>query len=497
MPSTVETVEKHVPAWKKLGLKLKNARDKPVIVCVNVGEAVPEENKRKLHIKDYAEQNTAPPLSARPSKKSKKSVSDSNKSTVTAAQNPSSPSSAPQKKGTSPSALQKEPPRKNKSVSFAPQAKTEDADSAKDLYNTWLTSQLASDPSFDPSKTGSPALKSITPTSVSDPTATVTTSNQHPKKKRKKSKSTALSQPLKAPSKPAPVEASSANRAILDYLQTYYTARAHWKFSKTRQTQLLRSFIPRPQKPSLIPPSHLPALHAYLSGLQGPSARSRLRAQALTVREEDEKWLNEDMEVVETKERRKAEYLREVERVKELLKGVEDDREEREKVGSKQFWERVQKRRVAEVVLWSVGEQGKPEEEKEKGKGRNEEEITSSGARIVEGGAGVKRPLGKNGKPKRKRKRRTTGVPDDEISSSSSSSSSDDDEDSDKEEKMVATKPTTTAGDIETSSSKSSSGSDSESSDGGGSSGSSGSESGSGSGSGSESGSDGQGGFLR
>lgn len=193
------------------------------------------------------------------------------------------------------------------------------------------------------------------------------------------------------------------------------------------------------------------------------------------------------MEAVENKERRKEEYMREVERVKELLKGVEDEREDREKLGSKEWWEKVQRRRMAEVVLWSVGEQGQPKEEE----GRKAEEITGNQARTIGGGTGEKRPLGKNGKPKRKRKRRTTGVPDDDSSSSSSSSSSDDD-DSDEEE---TTKGKATDDDSDTPSSEESSSEDSESGDGGGSesgdgSGSSGSGSGSGSESDSNSGSD-------
>lgn len=486
MPSTVETVEEHVPAWKKLGLKLKNANDKTAgTVDVTVGQAPSKNNKRKLPIGDLAEQTTTPPPSASPAKKPRKSTSKPSKSPVTASQDTTSPASAPQENSVFPPATRISSLHKTKSVSFAPQTKTEDADSTKDLYNTWLTSQLASDPSFDPSKTASPALKSITPTSVSDPTATVNpTSSRDPKKKRKKSKSTILSQP---PSKSGPTEAPALNKATLEYLQTYHTDRANWKFSKTRQTQLLRCLFSAPQTPSLIPPTRLPALHAYLSGLQGPSARSRLRTQALAVREEDEKWLNEDMEAVENKERRKEEYMREVERVKELLKGVEDEREDREKLGSKEWWEKVQRRRMAEVVLWSVGEQGQPKEEE----GRKAEEITGNQARTIGGGTGEKRPLGKNGKPKRKRKRRTTGVPDDDSSSSSSSSSSDDD-DSDEEE---TTKGKATDDDSDTPSSEESSSEDSESGDGGGSesgdgSGSSGSGSGSGSESDSNSGSD-------
>lgn len=487
MPSTVST---HVPAWKKLGLTLKNAKDESAIVNVSVGQTLPENNKRKLPFKDDAEQTTILPPFANPAKKSKKSSSKLSKSTVTVTQDTTIVASAPQETSVSHLAPRKTPLSRTKSVSFAPQTKTEDADSTKDLYNSWLTTQLASDPSFDPSKTGSPALKSITPASVSDPTATATPiSNKESKKKRKKSKSTLLSQTSKAPSNSARAQSPTLNKATLEYLQAHHANRAEWKFSKIRQTHLLRSLFPPSQKPSLILSSHFPALHAYLSGLQGQSARSRLRAQALAIRDKDEKWLNDDMEAVESRERRKEEYMKEVERVKDLLKGVEDEREDREKVESKEWWEKVQRRRMAEAVLWSVGELDEPAEaearKEQRGKGQ---ETTGNQARTIGGRTGEKRPVGKNGKQKRKRKRRTTGVPDDDSSSSSpsssSSSSSSDDDNSDQEE---TSKGKATDKDSDTSSSEESSSSGSESENGGS---GSGGESDSGSGSGSESDSD-------
>ena len=491
MPSTIQTLDQHIPAWKKLGLKLKDAKDE--LTVAKGGQGAAGNKKRKLPIEDYAKQSVTPPSSARLAKKSKKSAPSSNKSTVTATQNTISSASVPREQTSSPSPLPKLSSRKNKSVSFAPQTKTEDADSTKDLYNTWLASHLTLDPSYDPSKTSNPALRSITSPSASDPAATVDlTSNDNNKKKREKSKSTTLTQP----SNPTGTEPPTPNKATLDYLQTYHTNRAHWKFSKTRQTQLLRSLFPPPPKPTPIPASYFASLHAYLSGLQGQSARSRLRAQALAVREDDEKWVIEDMEAVESKERRKEEYMKEVERVKELLEGLEDEREDREKARSREWWQRVQRRRVAEVALWGVGERDEPDEEK---RGR-EEGVVGSGAGLepAAGGEGVKKTLGKNGKPKRKRKRRTTGVPDDESSSTSSSSSSED-EDNRKEEMekgrvVMKAKRVDEDGETSSSGSSSASGSDSGSSDGDGS--ASESESGSSShvgesGSGSDSGSDG------
>ena len=482
MPSTVETVEtvrRHIPAWKKLGLKLKNANDEAAYV--NESQVSSENRVRKPPTEDQVEQALMTPSSTRPAKKSKTSSPDLKKSTSTADQKDNQLDSLPilQEKTALPLALQKAFISKRKSVSFTAQPKVEDGDSVKDLHNSWLVSQLASDPSFDPLKPGGTALKPITAVSSVNPTPNVTSaSNTTSKKKRKKSKSTSLLKKSKAPSITVSTVNQSSNKATLDYLKAYHTNRSNWKFSKARQTHLLRSLFPSAGTLQTIPSSHLPALQAYLSGLEGQSARSRLREQALTMREEDKKWLDEEMEAVESKERRREEYLKELERVKEALEREEDEREDLEKLENPQWRARMVRRKTAEVVLWSLGEKGSSEETK----GVKDKTVTAKaiGAVAVPQVTGQKRPLGKNGKPKRKRKRRTTGVPDDETSSSSSSSSSSSDDDSEEEkgkEGQVMVKTKVADKDGGASSSEPGSGSDSATSSDG---------SGSGSGSGSE-----------
>ena len=501
MPSAVSTAKKHVPAWKKLGLKLKNAKDEPAIV--DGDQASPTNKKREIAIEDHSEQIAKALPSEKLIKKSKASASSSSKPAVTVVPNTASPAVAHPENPNSTSTPKKVSASKRKSVSFALHTKTEDADSNKDLYDNWLSSELTSDPSFDPSKIASPALKSITPSSVAEPTGNLERiSTKTPKKRSKKSKSTTLVHPFKPSSDANPIaEPSNSNKATLDYLLTYYSNRPAWKFSKIRQTQLLRSlFPPPPRNPSSattvttsqIPSSHLPALHAYLSGLQGRSVRQRLRAQALAVREDDEKPLADaegDMEAVQSIEKRREEYLKEVERVKALLEGVEDQRAEQDMIRDTEWWDKVHRRRIAELVLWSVGEGDLPGEGN-----RTKEEATKTNEGSAVGGQGVKRPLGKNGRPKRKRKRRTTGVPDDESSSSSGSSSDSEDSKKGEGEKrgVVAERAKPKDGGSSSSGSNSESNSENSSSDGeSGSSGSGGSGSGDDSDSESGSGSDG------
>ncbi|KAL8777203.1 MAG: hypothetical protein Q9194_002698, partial [Teloschistes cf. exilis] len=138
MPAAVEG---HIPAWKRLGLKLKHASEQAATPPKASSPAPAPHKKRKL----AGEEKDIPTnhASLKPAKKSKKS--DDRAQTATNGTHNSEP----------PAPLAEVAPTKpkahRKSVSFAPEAKTEDGESAKDLYNSWIISQKQSDPSFDPS----------------------------------------------------------------------------------------------------------------------------------------------------------------------------------------------------------------------------------------------------------------------------------------------------------------------------------------------------------
>ena len=521
MAPSSEPAPKHIPAWKKLGLKLKYAKEEQEDVIGSTNQAV---NGKKR--KSFAENGTAvePTPTDRSVKKAKRSKSKENNPPVTSAEDFTT-NTVPQTTEPSSSAIVATPVSKRKSVAFTPETKTEDGDSVKQLYKTWYANQLVENPLCDPSVL-SPALKSITPrtiTAAKSQTSEVTQSSPPPSASKTKSKKPKNKK--KGESKPSPISLPSdppTEHPAISYLTTHNTSPSTWKFSKPHQNHLLKHLFSLTH----IQPSHDVALLSYLRGLKGTSARSRIRQQALTIRSEDEEWLaseptdaekeamdNETHE--QCRERKRSEYEDAVKRVKESLRAKEEEREW-ELGGERDEWEeRLRKRRRAEVVLWGVGEEeeeaenptplpphatsknndfrhGGQEFPKGRGKGMGGvEEISASGIakasqgkKIVfdDGGVGVKQGNRVNGlqkmngkaaanegqvKSKRKRKRRT-GVPDDDDSSSDESSrSSSSSEESEEDTKPALGKQVNgkgKSGDAETSSSSGSgSGSGSES----------------------------------
>ena len=428
-----EPAQKHVPAWKKLGLKLKFAKEEPENTqpsqngtCdsrkrrataeeeYGVGEAsiqkspmkVKKVKKSRSRAEDAGEavngfgisteprdedelkmkkarssifstrepskavngnkrSSNEPTNEERPLKKVKKSKVKPNISTLSISRKPDG---THQTNASPPPALKSTPTSKEKSVSFTPDTKTGDGDSVKSLYKTWLAKQIATDPSFDPS-TASPALRSIVPSIVASPespssirtnSTSTSTSKSTPKDNKKQIKKSKTRLP-KTSSGPGP----SRFDPVLTYLTTHQTSPQNWKFSKPHQNQIFKHLFSF----SHIPSSYDSALHSYIRGLKGTSARSRVRKGALAVREEDDKWLTsepsetEKMEnetVAQCNARRRRDYEAAVASIKQTLREREETREELdwELLGEKEEWEeRVRKRRRAEIVLWNVGEE--------------------------------------------------------------------------------------------------------------------------------------------
>lgn len=491
MPLMPESAVKHIPAWKKLGLKLKFAKE-DVDDGDGGGNIVRDSKKRKVSNGD-GQFPVDIAATSRPAKQLKKVKTLKNNNTHTSSGDSFQRS---QIESSPPVAVLVTPTTKRKSVSFTPETKTKDGDGVKQLYKTWLDRQIAHDPSFDPS-TVSPALRAITPaTFASDERAA------HFRANSAVTSTSLLDHPPRRPKKRTLPKEAKHSRALqstlpptdhpaLTYLQTYHTSPKIWKFSKPHQNYLLKHLFSHTH----IPPSYDTALLSYLRGLQG-SARSRVRQQALAIKTEDEGWLatepaeEQRMDQETTAQclaRQKRDYDAAVARIKQRLREKEDEREEKEwdLLGDKEEWEkRVRKRRRAEVVLWGVGEEEEIVEDaiaapkhaifgnsrpaagaqavtiQSRGMG-GVRQISNSG--IAEGSAGKKIVFGDDGakqvgtangvqkpndvdgakktevkegvKTKRKRKRkRRTGVPDDDSSSESSSSS----EESEKEEEQAA-----------------------------------------------------------
>ena len=417
MSPVPELIQKHVPAWKKLGLKLKFAKEEPedpqprdngngsskkrkipledegaIVEKAPAESSVKKVKKSKLRAEDSGEVPNGNSVSNKHQdeaksrnkiKKSKPTIEESvgalngdpnHSSEPTNEEGPSKKTKKPKVKSTtsingrlddtheqqssSAPQLKTTPASKGKSVSFTPDTKTKDGDSVKSLYKTWIAKQIATDPSFDPS-TISPALKSIVPSVVAPPESpspitSASTSNSKPK-------------PTKKPKTRLPKISSGHGPSrfdpVLTYLTTHHTSPKTWKFSKSHQNQILKHLFSL----NHIPPSYNAALLSYLRGLDSASARSRVRKEALTIREDDEKWLTSEPSEAEKMNnettaqcnaRRQHDYEAAVARFKQSLKDKEHEREEREAelLGENEEWEeRFRKRKRAEIVLWSVG----------------------------------------------------------------------------------------------------------------------------------------------
>lgn len=485
------TATAHIPAWKRLGLKLKYAKDIPAPV-VESSEHASSDKKRKIPETDVHEIDLSGNVEIpKPAKKLKLSKTDAGSFTAGSTKlQPQTPKQLPRRSsiaGQTPSPN----PEKRKSVSFASDAKTTDGDSVKQLYDNWLSEQAED---FDPSS-ASEALRSLTPLTVGESPSvkadrtskkskpskssriTVTGSDETSKSIATTSDETSLSS--------TPGEASTYIPPFLEYLTAYHTSRSTWKFNKSKQTQILKHIFDTTK----IPPEYEDALKAYLSGLTGFAARKRLRDQALKIRQDDEADLagaDEDMETGKDADVKASitpseeaaflkalgEYNKTIKepsvpkdyvspglepaiaaRLKAYkrygrknytadVKRLEIEREENELRASQPFLDKLIRRKRAEMVLWTVDKDGiinppTPSQALETQIMEAAKAVQKLPTQIVyeyeNGGASGSATAGARmagnalGKRKRKRKRRT-GVPDDDSSSSESSSSSSEDE---------------------------------------------------------------------
>ena len=400
MVSVVVPMVPHVPAWKRLGLKLKYANDTPGGVTSTQDHVL---NPRK---RDYSEAGLN--SEGAPPKKSKKPVLSSTEKASEKDTASFVPSARQLEQPTPRSPTATPSPTKRKSVAFTPETKTQDGDSLKQLYDTWLAEQKAEDTAFEADHTGQ-ALKLTFP-SPNEPTAKAKKSK---KEKTKEKHNSASAQPS--------ASSSSCTNPSLEYLTLYHSSRATWKFNKAKQTYLLKNLL----DVSRIPPSYDEGLASYLAGLQGASARGRIRDAALASVKADHEALSAEAEKdkegkgMEDPARRREYYAHALKLYKDQLKGLEIEREDRERDLDPAWRLRLLKRKRAELVLWATGgdtDAGTAEDHAINGNGVTAHRSVDENAQ--------KRTRLNDGNVKRRRRKRRTGVPDDDDDDSSSSSSS-------------------------------------------------------------------------
>lgn len=472
------TAPQHIPAWKRLGLKLKHAPEEPEMTLDSHFEST---NKRKAS--SIVENGLDPEPTLTPLKKAKKSKKATKSRNLPPAFSPTDPlPQAEHNEATSTAQTPSPKLSKHKSVSFTPDTKTSDGDSVKKLYQTWLLKQIAG---LSPAK-ASEALRSFTPDSLFDP--------KTPPKVTSPKQSNRLELNLSPPTSWAQDTLSAPLTSTIRYLNNYHTSRPTWKFSKSKQNQVLKHAF----DVSKIPLEHDDALKAYIMGLESPAARTRMRVTAREIRNSDMKSstssspvpsspsdekkrkakspatkenprtvkspsetktgspktpaLNSQATTTETNREPEIEtegekiskqyYIEALQRYKQNLQNNLVEAEERELQLSPEWQRRLHKRKRAELVLWSVGENaGSHDTNTTSGEAASDDGSYTVGANGVngnhqvkdgaEGGNTAKRQKLTNGnalatpiKKKRKRKRRTDMQDDEDDSSSSSSSSS-------------------------------------------------------------------------
>ncbi|KAL2410678.1 hypothetical protein ABEF95_002941 [Exophiala dermatitidis] len=205
-----------IPAWKRLGLKLKYAKDPT--------EDVLASNNSPSQSSGQDAPTVEPP-------KKKRRVEPQTSGHSKPAGSGSEPSQVPEPADGEPKAK-----KLKKRVSFS--------------VDTKVTS--------DTSATSSPAQK---------PEHGTTSEALPAEPKKVKSKT-------KTKSKQKPLSAQKPN-AALDYLNQYYKSRSDWKFNKNREVWILKHALSEND----IPREYDFALAKYIHGLQGSGARERLKTQ--------------------------------------------------------------------------------------------------------------------------------------------------------------------------------------------------------------------------
>lgn len=438
MPSVTphsDTQPARIPAWQRLGLTLKSAQQIPT--AKSHKDISPSVKKRKLRADDTP-----------PSKRGKKIKSP-------VATGPATPALS-----------------RKKSVTFTPETKTEDGDSIKQLYSSWVAEQKAQDSMFQ-TKTASKVFDTPEPAKVREKFDTALDEKERRVKRierqqpQAKSKSKDILRGKKSPFKIGKPTVTTT-RPFLVYLRQYHEDRVNWKFNKNHQNHILRNLFDI----NAVPSEYVPLIYEYIKGLQG-GVRTRLRDTALAIKVKDQEegasGFSDDMSASSAadREKRQREYETQCREYVGTMTAANGPKEMSYEEGrllglsDAAMKERVAKRTRAEMILAEMAAGASPEDAEDQATPRDtgltyrqedlEDDDSQKRVRANDGSAQ---------KVARKRKQRTANV-EGSSSSDDASDSGDTDSGSDEEEEDEGQDGHAD----ETSSSSSSSSSESESDD--------------------------------
>lgn len=238
----------HVPAWRKIGLRLVHEADDSLTNTLTTTISPPVESSVNKVTKRKFSGAREPDIHATQSHtSSKKRRIDTTRPSCINATAQQSQEPHPKKTPTS--------KQSSKSVTFAADTKASDSDSsfiqtARKAASTSSTSNTATPNTKEVKRLKRAQRHAHQPSVTSNPTISTTQA--------------------------APPSSDAPAKPYILYLRAHHNERDRWKFNKGHQNQLLKYIFDLYK----VPPSQDEAVHDYIAGLQGEGVRQRLRADA-------------------------------------------------------------------------------------------------------------------------------------------------------------------------------------------------------------------------
>lgn len=315
-----------IPAWKRLGLKLKYAKEDENAAGLDSG------------LSSNALKRPTSGTHPLPGRGDSESTPATKKRRIQPCENDPIQSNGNLSQRTDPSPK----PRGNslkKSVSFTPETKLEDGDSTKTLHASWAES----DEDYYSRKA---AEHDAAEAAEAAETAFATSSHLGTPNRISNSKSKVATS-LDAPRK---------SKDALDYLNLYHNSRASWKFSKNREVWILRHSL----STEAIPSSFNLALAVYIHGLKSDRAKLRLLSECQEILEKGESTspINDsDESTLDSMEDPKRREAYQDDAIRRFKRSLEDhvNLEQRKADEEDQEYQRwLSRKRRAELLLWAV-----------------------------------------------------------------------------------------------------------------------------------------------
>ena len=287
-------MSQHVPAWKKIGLKLKYAKetadDTPIISITTETNGDSHAGAKRSRDEDVEQEN--------PSKRNKQQATREFRLESPAPRSILSGSQSPTKT-----------PANKKAVSFSAETKAEDGETGQNYFKAWAAGNTQPHtppkPSTEIVVPGTPeSAEKITTDSPADNKSKSKASKREKKaeqaaaqpqdvegmpslqerreskaaKKAAKQERKAIEAQAQQPTSPATsssITAATATpppSAYVEFLHQFHHDRSNWKFNKSKENHLLKNVWSMYR----VPVQYTEALVAYVAGLQGAGARTRL-----------------------------------------------------------------------------------------------------------------------------------------------------------------------------------------------------------------------------